>query len=221
MVEDDFALCGTCWRDTPIIAGLCCDTCGAPLPGEDSGHPEHCDDCLQIARPWSHGRAALIYKDNGRKIVLALKHGDRHEVLRPTASWLQFAAKPLLQQGRQIITPVPLHWSRLLKRRYNQSALLAQALGRRIDRIVVPDLLIRTKRTRSLEGLGRDDRFVELQQSISLNPRWQGKLSDCSVLLVDDVMTSGATLSACTQALLQAGVKDVQTLTLARVVKDA
>lgn len=221
MVEDDFALCGPCWRDTPIIAGLCCDGCGAPLPGEDTGHPEHCDDCLHLARPWSHGRAALLYRDNARKLVLALKHGDHHEVLRPAAVWMHTAAKPLLHNGVTHIVPVPLHWTRLLKRRFNQSALLAQAVGKLCQLPVVPDLLIRTKRTQGLDGLNRDARFAELQQSISLNPRWQGKLADQSVLLVDDVMTSGATLSASAQVVLQAGAKDVQTLTLARVVKDA
>ena len=221
MVEDDFALCGTCWRDTPIITGLCCDTCGAPLPGEDTGRPEHCDDCLTIARPWSRGRAALIYRDNGRKLVLALKHGDRQEVLRPAAIWMHAAAKPLLQSGVDLIAPVPLHWTRLFKRRFNQSALLAHALGGQADLPVIPDLLIRPKRTRNLDGLSRDDRFAELLQSITPNPRYADWITGQRVLIVDDVMTSGATLSAAVQATLQAGAEDVQTLTLARVVKDA
>ncbi|TKA95662.1 ComF family protein, partial [Cereibacter changlensis] len=77
LVTTDFGLCGPCWRETPFITGLVCDLCGTPLPGEDPGHAVHCDDCLTLARPWARGRAALLYKDNGRRIVLALKHGDR------------------------------------------------------------------------------------------------------------------------------------------------
>ena len=221
LVEDDFALCGPCWRDTPLITGFCCDTCGAPLPGEDTGTSEHCDDCIRIARPWSRGRAAMLYHENGRKLVLALKHGDRHEVLRPAALWLAAALKPILPEEDVLIAPVPLHWLRMLRRTYNQSALLAQALGRQIGQEVCPDLLLRPKRTQSLDGLGRDARFSELDQSITINPRRADRVKGRSVVIVDDVMTSGATLSASTQACLAAGAKEVFTLTLARVVKDA
>ncbi len=163
----------------------------------------------------------MLYKDNGRKMVLALKHGDRHEVARLSAVWLEAAVKDILPEGELIVVPVPLHWSRLLKRTYNQSALLADALGRRIHRPVIPDLLVRTKRTCNLDGLGRDERFAELQKSIEINPSWAEEVADLSILIVDDVMTSGATLAASAQACMLAAAKDVITLTLARVVKDA
>jgi len=221
LVEDDFALCGPCWRDTPLITGLCCDVCGVPLPGEETGTPEQCDECLRIARPWSRGRAAMIYHDNGRKLVLALKHGDRHEVLKPAARWLAAAVKPILPDSGVLIAPVPLHWLRLLRRTFNQSAMLAQSLGKMIDQEVCPDLLIRPKRTQSLGGLSLDQRFAEMEESITLNPRRADLLQGRTVLIVDDVMTSGATLSASAQACLTGGAKDVMTLTLARVVKDA
>ena len=77
LVTTDFGLCGHCWRETPFISGTVCDRCGTPLPGQDTGKPEYCDDCLTIARPWLRGRAALLYRDNGRNLTLALKHGDR------------------------------------------------------------------------------------------------------------------------------------------------
>ena len=82
LVTSDFGLCGKCWRETPFIAGLVCDQCGTPLPGEDPGHAVHCDDCLLIARPWDQGRAALLYKDNARKMVLQMKHGDRTDLVK-------------------------------------------------------------------------------------------------------------------------------------------
>ena len=71
-VTTDFGLCGACWRETGFVSGLVCDHCGTPLPGEDPGHAVHCDDCLTIARPWDRGRAALLYRDNGRRLVLSL-----------------------------------------------------------------------------------------------------------------------------------------------------
>ncbi|WP_299846646.1 ComF family protein [uncultured Roseovarius sp.] len=218
-VESDFGLCGPCWRDTPFISGLCCDICGVPLPGQDYGTDEVCDDCLKTARPWSRGRAALVYRDNGRKLVLALKHGDRHDVVRPAALWLARAAAPLLSED-MLIAPVPLHWMRMLKRRYNQSALLVKALSQETGLDHCPDLLIRPKRTRSLEGLGREERFATLAESIKIHPKRGHKIAGRKVLLLDDVMTSGATLSAATQACVSAGAKDVCILTLARVAKD-
>lgn len=220
MVDSDFGLCGPCWRDTPIISGLCCDTCGVPLPGEDDGRPEYCDACLTIARPWTRGRAALLYKDNGRKLVLSLKHGDRHDIVRLAANWMSQAARPLLRQDT-LVAPVPLHWTRMLKRRFNQSSLLAQALARQTGSLVCPDLLIRLRATRSLDGLGQKDRFDTLDQAIGVKPGRRHRIVGRNVLLVDDVMTSGATLSACAQACFSAGAGDVCVLTLARVAKDA
>ena len=219
-VQSDFGLCGPCWRDTPFISGLVCDLCGAPLPGEDRGAAEHCDDCLRIARPWSRGRAALIYRDNARRMVLALKHGDRHEIARGAAPWLARAGAPLLD-GDTLIAPVPLHRGRMLRRRFNQSALLARALARQTVRPDCPDLLLRRVRTRPLDGMNADSRFATLDRAISMNPARAAVARGRAVVLVDDVMTSGATLSAAAQACLDGGAQDVRVLVLARVVKDA
>ena len=167
-VESDFGLCGPCWRETPFISGLCCDACGVPLPGEAQGGVEFCDDCLTTARPWSRGRAAALYKDNGRKLVLALKHGDRHDVVRPAALWMVRAVQPLLH-NQMLIVPIPLHWSRMLRRRYNQAALLAHAISRETGLPCCPDLLVRSHRTRSLDGLGKDQRFETVSGAISVS----------------------------------------------------
>ena len=218
MVTSDFGLCGVCWRETAFISGLVCDTCGTPLPGEDPGHAVHCDDCLATARPWSQGRAALLYKDMGRKLVLRFKHGDRHDIARPAAGWMQRAALPLLASG-MVVAPVPLHWSRFLKRRFNQSALLSGALARLAGLDHCPDLLIRVRRTGSQEGRSRDDRFGNLAEAIRAHPRRTHRMDRRTVLLVDDVMTSGATLAACAEACLASGASDVKVVVLARVAK--
>lgn len=219
-VTTDFGLCGPCWRQTPFVSGLVCDLCGTPLPGEDPGHPVQCDDCLTIARPWTQGRAALLYKDNGRQMVLSLKHGDRLDLARPAAAWLARSAAPMLLPGT-IVAPVPLHWRRLVMRRYNQSALLSKGLARLAGLQHCPDLLQRRRATPSQEGRSRDDRFANLSGALTLHPRHRVKVKGRPVLLVDDVMTSGATLAAAAEACLAAGATRVSVAVLARVAKDA
>lgn len=219
LVDTDFGLCGACWRDTPIISGLICDLCGVPLPGGGDTATVHCDRCLTTARPWSQGRAALVYKDNARRLVLALKHGDRHDVAHLVRRWMAQAATPLTDPST-LVVPVPLHWSRLLKRRYNQSALMAKDVARAHGCSYCPDALMRRRRTCVLDGLGFDDRFRALDGAISPHPKRSTQLRGSRVLLVDDVMTSGATLSACAQACLKAGAVEISVLVLARVATD-
>jgi ComF family protein len=219
LVTTDFGLCGPCWRDTPFISGLVCDLCGTPLPGEDPGQPVHCDDCLALARPWDRGRAALLYRDNARRIVLSLKHGDRTDLARPAAAWLARAAGPLLCPG-MIVAPVPLHFSRLFTRRYNQSALLSALVARAAGLAHIPDLLHRNRNTRSQEGRDRDGRFRNVQGAMRLHPRHAARIAGRPVLLIDDVMTSGATLAAAAETCRAGGASEIAVLTLARVAKD-
>lgn len=214
LVDSEFGLCGPCWRDTPFITGLVCEACGVPLPGQ--GKREYCDSCLSSARPWRRGRAALLYKANGRRLVLSLKHGDRHDLIRPAAGWLARAAAPLLVPD-MIIAPIPLHWMRLYRRRYNQAALLARGIVAQTGHSLCPDLLQRPKRTRMLDGLGHTARFDTLKDAIRLHPKRQSLIAGKPVLLVDDVMTSGATFTAAAHACLDAGAGTVCILALARV----
>ena len=219
LVTTDFGLCGECWRDTPFVDGLVCDQCGVPLPGEDPGHALRCDDCLTIARPWSQGRAALLYRDNARQIVLSLKHGDRLDLARPAAAWLMRAAAPMLKPG-MVVVPIPLHWIRLFKRRYNQAAVLSTALARLASLEHCPDLLVRRRSTGSQEGRDRDGRFRNMHGSIAVHERRKHQIEGRHALLVDDVMTSGATLAAAAEACIAAGAIGVSVLVLARVAKD-
>jgi ComF family protein len=219
LVEDGGALCGSCWRQTPFISGLVCDACGVPLPGADTD-AVHCDECRAAPPAWSRGRAALVYRDTARRIVLALKHGDRLDLVRPAGDWMLRAARPLLNAD-SVVVPVPVHRWRLLRRRYNQAALLSNAIARQAGLTSIPDALRRERPTGSQDGKSREERFANLDGAFLAEPRHAGRIAGRPVLLVDDVMTSGATLSGCAEALYAAGAAEVSTVVLARVARDA
>ncbi|MDU8910872.1 double zinc ribbon domain-containing protein [Aestuariicoccus sp. MJ-SS9] len=219
LVDSDFGLCAECWRETPFIAGLVCDLCGTPLPGA-SDRAEHCDECLRIARPWAQGRAALLYEGTARRMVLALKHGDRQDIVAPAVRWMAMAARPILRP-EMIVVPIPLHLRRLVARRYNQSALLARALAVSEGLEWSADALVRTAHTPKLDGRSRDDRFAMLDGVLRPHPRRGGVLRGREVLLVDDVMTTGATFAAAAEACHAAGATRVSVAAMARVAKDA
>jgi ComF family protein len=213
-VEGAHGFCPGCWADTPFIRGLACDACGQPVLGDRADGTAVCDDCLALPRPWGRGRAALLYEGGGRRLVLRLKHGDRTDLARPAARWLAEAGRDLLGPGT-LLVPVPVHWTRLLSRRYNQAAELARALSALSGLETLPDALVRTRRTPVQDGLGVDARFLNTDGAI----RAARPLTGRSVVLLDDVMTSGATLSAATEACLAAGASRVSVLVLARVTK--
>ncbi|WP_298259450.1 ComF family protein [uncultured Litoreibacter sp.] len=217
-VEDDLSLCGNCWRETQFIHGLTCKSCGVPLPGKDKSDDLQCDDCMKIARPWRHGAAAMLYSGKGRDIVLRLKHGDRTELARPAAMWMARIAPPI--EPDTVVVPVPLHWLRQLKRRYNQSALIAKILAEQLGTPFLPNALKRPQSTEVLDGKSRISRFATLSRAITPHPKKGAQLNGKHVLLVDDVMTSGATLAACTEACISAGAREVDVVVLARVSKD-
>jgi len=217
LVTTTGGLCAACWRDTPFINGLVCDACGVPLPGQDAG-AVLCDDCGALPRPWTRGRAVFAYRDVGRRIVLSLKHGDRTDLAPAAAKWMATAGAGLLADG-PLLVPIPIHWTRRVTRRYNQAAELSRALARVTGLEHCPDALIRTRRTDKLDGKTVDQRFATLNDAVCAVEGRVKTVENRNVCLIDDVMTSGATLTVATNALLNAGAANVCVLVLARVEK--
>lgn len=163
----------------------------------------------------------MLYAGTGKRLVLGLKHADRLDLVPPLASWLAGRAATLALAPETLVVPVPLHRWRLIRRRYNQSAELARALAPHLGLEVAPDLLRRTRATPSQEGRDRAARADNLSGAIAVAPRRAEMLAGRPVLLIDDVLTSGATLAACSGALLAAGFGPVDILTLAVVARRA
>lgn len=210
-------LCPDCWSTLSFIAGPCCDACGHPFAYEV---PERtlCGACIQDRPPFSRARAALYYDAGSKGFILGLKHGDKTDVAHLMAKWLRHAGAVLLKDA-DVIVPIPLHWTRLFQRRYNQSALLARALGRAADKPVDVDVLVRHKKTASQGYLGVKARSRNVAGAFRVPLKRRARIRGKRVVLVDDVYTTGATLRASAKALLRAGAQRVDVVTLARVVK--
>lgn len=222
MVGQGGGLCAACWARIDWLGPPACACCGLPFahdPGSDGGGDGVlCGACIRRRPAFDRARAAFAYDEASRGLVLAFKHADRTQAAPEFGAWLARAGAALLPEA-DLLVPVPLHWTRLLTRRYNQSALLALALGRIAGRPVAPDLLRRVRRTPSQQGLDRSGRQRNVHRAFRIAPRSAHRLAGARVLLVDDVFTTGATLEECARALLAAGAEAVDALTLARVVR--
>jgi len=219
IVETPGALCPACWPDFSFIASPHCACCGTPF-AEDLGPEALCGSCLARRPRFRRARAALVYDDRSRRLVLPFKHGDRTDMARACGGWMARAGADLLADA-DLIAPVPLHWRRLVTRRYNQALLLARSVARQSSAILAPDLLLRRRWTGSQAGLAAKERRSNVREAFEVPPRWRADLAGRTVLLVDDVLTTGATVEACTRALRRAGAAHVDVLTLARVVRPA
>lgn len=217
----DVQLCPDCWPGAEFLWRSVCDCCGVPLPDDGLAEAQGivCDDCLDAPRPWSRGRAAMVYGGTARRLILGLKHGDRLDMVPPLAGWLARAARPLVEPD-QIVVPIPIHPRRLLRRRYNQAAQLAARLARDLGLPHHPTMLHRTRHTQSQDRRGRLERIANQTDAFAVAQGQIAALQDRPVLLVDDVMASGGTISAASHALLQAGSGPVSVVVLARSLKE-
>jgi ComF family protein len=219
-VEGDARLCAECWRSLTFLGPPQCRLCGYPLPHALPGAPL-CGACAKEPPAYDRARAALRYDDGARRLILAFKHADRTDTGPAFGVWLARAGAELLADA-ELIAPVPLHRWRLLQRGYNQAAILARALARESGLRLIPDLLQRQRATRSQQGLSGQARLDNVTAgAFRVHPWHRRRVEDRLVLLVDDVLTTGATASACARVLRRGGARQVDLLTLARVVRDA
>lgn len=215
-VADPGLLDAAHWEAVDFLDAPLCQTCGFPF-AYDSGESV-CGPCA--ARPLSLAciRAVFAYNDASRKLVLDFKHGGRTDVLRQFARWMARAGRDAVEAA-DLILPVPLHRSRLFSRRYNQSALLGLALARQLGIGFDAGILYRTRATPTQGGKSAKGRKRNVAGAFKVRKEARNRMTGLSLVLVDDVMTTGATLDACARALLRAGAAQVNAVALSRVVR--
>lgn len=212
-------VCGSCFAGIDFIVPPLCTRLGVPLP-YDTGAPYLSAAALASPPPYDSARAVARYSQTMRDLIQGFKYGDRQEGLRLFARWLARAGKDILA-GADVIVPVPLYRSRLWARRFNQSALLAQALAGQSGVPADCGSLRRTRRTISQVGLSATQRKRNVAGAFKIAPSRRQTIEGKAVVLIDDVITTGATVEACTRVLKRTGAVRVDVLALARAVDPA
>lgn len=217
VVESQGTLCAVCWAGMTFLTDPFCRSCGLPFD-HDLGGDMVCGACLRHTPPFERARAVLRYDDASRRLILGFKHADRTEAAATFAAWMARSAGALVGDCA-LVAPVPLHWRRLFTRRYNQAALLSEALARQCGLPGCPDLLIRRRATPSQGRLSAEGRRRNVAGAFALRAGLEDQIRGRRLLLVDDVMTTGATVAACASAALAAGATAVDVVVLARAVR--
>jgi ComF family protein len=212
-------LCGTCWREVRFIRAPLCDVTGVPLPFDTGGRMVSAG---ALADPPAYDRARAVAQFSGamRTLVHHFKYADRHDARQLFGQWLAEAGRDLLP-GIDVIVPVPMGRLRLFLRRFNQSAVLARQLSHNTGIVMDPHLLVRAKAAKRQVGLTRDQRRRNVASAFRIADRKRAGLRGRNVLLVDDVITTGATVNACARALKRAGAARVDVLALGLVTEVA
>jgi ComF family protein len=213
---DGDGVCANCWAKLSFIAPPYCPRLGIPFiydPGPGLLSME------AIANPpaYTRARAAVRYDDVARTLVHALKYQDRTDLAPAMGRWMARAGRELLTDADMLI-PVPLHWRRAWSRRYNQSGALARVIERQSGVKIASEALRRVRPTQQQIGLTRAQRASNVQGAFKVAPHRQSEIQGRRVILVDDVLTTGATVDACARALLRAKAASVDVLVFARVV---
>jgi ComF family protein len=216
IVAGEPGFCPACWKQLRFITSphcfQCCEPFDLPVPPST-----RCGVCLAQPPSWSMARAVWRYDSAARAPILRLKYGDRTDLVDLFAQHLTRKLEGIATDNCLLI-PVPLHRWRIFKRTFNQSALLVQAIHKKSGMPASFTALIRTRNTRPQQGLTRAERLKNVHTAFRVPDTERARLTGRTVILVDDVVTTGATVEACARLLLRAGAADVRLLTLARVV---
>lgn len=216
-VAEPASLCGTCWSALRQIEQPVCPILGTPFPYDPGGETVSAA-ALAEPPPWRRCRAAAAFDEASRPLVHALKYGDRQEAGLLMARMMLRAGRELLAEADMIV-PVPLHRLRLWQRRFNQSALLARALKPVPAVPLRTDILIRSRHTRSQVGLDSETRRKNVRRAFMVPDKARPHVAGRRIVLVDDVLTTGATAGACAAALAGAGAAHVDVLAFALVLE--
>ena len=210
-------LCAECWSRVTFIDGPVCASCGMPFE-YDAGPEALCGACTRRQPAYDRARAVMRYDEHSRKLVLRFKYADRTHGAPAYGAWMARAGAGLLANA-EFLVPVPLHRRRLFTRRYNQAAILAYAVGRATGIAVAPALLARIRPTPPQTGRSASERVANVRGAFAVRPGEDPKVEGRRLVLIDDVMTTGATVEACARTLAGAGAARVDVLILARVVR--
>ncbi len=218
ILNADKGLCDDCIAKLDFINDTVCYRCGQPFGTLSDGKGHHiCASCLQQSRHvFRFSRSVFVYDEFSKKLVLDFKFHDRTDLATLLAKMLYVAGKDIFSAGVDVIVPVPLHYTRLLKRRYNQSALLAKELGRLTGIKVCYNVVIKNKRTKPQVECSGVERLNNIKGAFKI--REPELIKDKRILLIDDVLTTGATLTECARVIRKARPRSVDNLTLARVL---
>jgi ComF family protein len=213
VTDNPGGLCGTCWAQMPFLEPPWCQRYGSPFThdiGPDALSPR------AIADPplFDRARAAALYTGPARDLILKLKFSGRRDLVRPMGRWMARAGFEFLNE-ESLIVPVPLHRLRLWQRRFNQAAELGRSVASFSGATFVPDLLRRTRRTQQQVGLDKEARKRNVRGAFEVRPGKEAAVHGQNVVLIDDVMTTGSTVAACTRVLRSAGAQRVDVLTFA------
>jgi ComF family protein len=203
------------WSRVAFIEAPFCDGCGSPFEYE-VGPEVRCAACLARRAAYDHARAACLYDEHSRDLILKLKHADRTDLAGLFARWIARAAADLVGDLDAVV-PVPLHRWRLLRRRYNQAAEIARPLARLTGLAYWPDAVGRPRLTESQGGKSATGRRRNVAAAFAVPNGWKGRVAGKRILLVDDVLTTGATVEGCARALKRAGAARVDVAVIARV----
>jgi len=216
-IADAAGLCAKCWTRAGFIERPYCERLGTPFPADYGG--ELISPAALVSPPaYGRARAAARYSDVARDLIHMMKYGDRMDLVHALGRWMVRSGGELLADADALV-PVPLHWRRLWQRRFNQSSALAHAISKLSKVPVMDEVLLRARATQPQFGLPRERRAENVQGAFKVPKEKRIEVKGKKLVLIDDVLTTGATADACTKILLRAGALRVDVLVLARVVE--